>query len=125
MTFDIKGWYSVDLLYCVNLSINFCLTFENVDTSYKDRKQKIRNLRMSEENGENVADSKQFQCTVDGCNRSYKTKGNLKTHMKIHSGEFSFYCDYEGCEKGFVSAYSFKVHYRHHTGNVYICCLIQ
>ena len=80
---------------------------------------------MSEENSENVADSKQFPCTVDGCNRSYKTKGNLKTHMKIHSGEFSFYCDYEGCEKGFVSAYSFKVHYRHHTGNGYICCLIQ
>ena len=78
---------------------------------------------MSERNSENLADSKQFLCTVDGCNRSYKTKGNLKTHMKIHSGEFSFYCDYEGCEKGFVSAYSFKVHYRHHTGTGYISLL--
>lgn len=59
---------------------------------------------------------KPFACNIDGCNRAYKTKGNLKTHQKIHSGQFSFYCDYEGCDKGFVSAYSFKVHYRHHTG---------
>jgi len=67
-------------------------------------------------------DSKQFQCTFDGCNRTYKTKGNLKTHLKVHSGQFSFYCDFQGCEKGFVSAYSFKVHYRHHTGEKPYSC---
>ena len=73
----------------------------------------------------NADGAKTFSCTVDGCNRSYKTKGNLKTHQKIHSGEFSFYCDYEGCEKGFVSAYSFKVHYRHHTGIFNLISLIS
>lgn len=66
---------------------------------------------------------KPFACNIDGCNRAYKTKGNLKTHQKIHSGQFSFYCDYEGCDKGFVSAYSFKVHYRHHTGRFKIHCI--
>ena len=65
---------------------------------------------------ETSQEEKQFSCTFNGCGRTYKTKGNLKTHQKIHSGQFSFYCDYQGCEKGFVSAYSFKVHYRHHTG---------
>ncbi|XP_012562910.2 uncharacterized protein LOC100213175 [Hydra vulgaris] len=72
---------------------------------------------METPNHSNLLDEeKQFSCTFNGCGRTYKTKGNLKTHQKIHSGKFSFYCDYEGCEKGFVSAYSFKVHYRHHTG---------
>ena len=78
-----------------------------------------QNEEINEDEGEEkrVDDNKQFPCTFDGCNRTYKTKGNLKTHLKVHSGQFSFYCNYEGCDKGFVSAYSFKVHYRHHTGD--------
>ena len=58
---------------------------------------------------------KKFPCTYEGCNRSYKTKGNLKTHFKIHNGDYSYRCDFDGCEKSFVSSYSYKIHHRIHT----------
>ena len=58
---------------------------------------------------------KKFPCTYEGCNRAYKTKGNLKTHFKIHNGDYSYRCDFDGCEKSFVSSYSYKIHHRIHT----------
>eukprot|EP00794_Sanderia_malayensis_P000319 gene319-949_t len=61
------------------------------------------------------AQDKKFPCTVEGCNRAYKTKGNLKTHLKIHNGDFSYRCEYDGCDKSFVSSYSYKIHHRIHT----------
>lgn len=60
-------------------------------------------------------EDKKFPCTYEGCNRAYKTKGNLKTHLKIHNGDYSYRCEYDGCEKSFVSSYSYKIHHRIHT----------
>ena len=65
--------------------------------------------------GEGGNDDKKFPCTYEGCNRAYKTKGNLKTHLKIHNGDYSYRCDFDGCEKSFVSSYSYKIHHRIHT----------
>eukprot|EP00112_Aurelia_sp_Birch-Aquarium-sp1_P010635 Seg2264.3 transcript_id=Seg2264.3/GoldUCD/mRNA.D3Y31 product="Metal regulatory transcription factor 1" protein_id=Seg2264.3/GoldUCD/D3Y31 len=67
---------------------------------------------MSSDNG---TGNKKFPCTYEGCNRAYKTKGNLKTHLRIHNGDFSYRCEYNGCEKSFVSSYSYKIHHRIHT----------
>ena len=67
---------------------------------------------MSSDNG---TGNKKFPCTYEGCNRAYKTKGNLKTHLRIHNGDFSYRCEYDGCEKSFVSSYSYKIHHRIHT----------
>ena len=30
---------------------------------------------------------KEFKCEISGCNRSYTTLGNLKTHLKAHKGK--------------------------------------
>lgn len=59
---------------------------------------------------------KQFECVYDGCERSYTSMGNLKTHMKAHEGRYNFSCDYEECDKAFLSSYSLKIHRRVHTG---------
>lgn len=64
----------------------------------------------------NDESDKKFECVYDGCDRSYTSMGNLKTHMKAHAGRFDFKCDFETCEKAFLSSYSLKIHRRVHTG---------
>lgn len=56
-----------------------------------------------------------FTCDVAGCNRTYSTQGNLKTHKKKHSGELTFVCRQDGCGKSFLTSYSLKIHFRIHT----------
>ncbi len=37
---------------------------------------------------------KEFTCEFSGCNRSYTTLGNLKTHLKAHKGrkKHNYHC---------------------------------
>lgn len=75
---------------------------------------------------------KEFTCEFSGCNRSYTTLGNLKTHLKAHKGkkqlitlyivdsffllkkgEYSFACD--ECKKLFLTSYALRIHKRVHT----------
>lgn len=63
-----------------------------------------------------LANSKKYECVYDGCNRSYTSMGNLKTHLKAHQGKYDYKCDHEKCDKAFLSSYSLKIHRRIHTG---------
>ena len=57
-----------------------------------------------------------FECKFEGCNRTYSTSSNLKTHMRSHEGDLPFKCQNDGCDRAFPTSYQLKNHERSHTG---------
>ncbi|CAN9509969.1 unnamed protein product [Ophioblennius macclurei] len=59
-----------------------------------------------------------FLCTV--CNREFNRQENLKTHLRIHTGERPYTCSF--CSKCFRHSGALKRHIRIHTGEKpYVC----
>ena len=58
---------------------------------------------------------KRFHCKFEGCAKTYSSAGNLKAHIKSHTGDYTFKCNEEGCGKAFLNSHSLKIHIRVHT----------
>ncbi|KAI8334367.1 hypothetical protein BC941DRAFT_432803 [Chlamydoabsidia padenii] len=51
-----------------------------------------------------------YQCTFDGCGKNFAQLGNLKTHEKIHWPVKPYVCDYPDCHRGFTQRGNLKAH---------------
>jgi hypothetical protein len=63
-----------------------------------------------------------FNCTVDGCGKSFPDKSQLNKHTKTHSGERKFVCDFPGCGKTFTKSNHMTRHRRTHTDERPFAC---
>lgn len=58
----------------------------------------------------NIEKDKPFKCTFKGCDKHFKTKGNLWTHLKIHSNDRPFKCNFEECKYSTKNKSNLKHH---------------
>lgn len=107
---------SVETLGMNNNRVNKNCEDEGKKREYCETEKITREISEKNHSTPPTSHHKRFGCTYSGCRRTYTTVGNLKTHLKTHSGEYNFQCTFKGCSKTFQSSYNLKIHLRVHTG---------
>lgn len=55
-----------------------------------------------------------YKCLVEGCNKQFGRKENVKSHVQTHLGDRQYQCS--RCRKKFVRSHDLTRHYKTHTG---------
>ncbi|XP_071059379.1 zinc finger protein 583-like isoform X1 [Pseudochaenichthys georgianus] len=80
----------------------------------------LKNRHESVSDPQRSAENKQFSCSV--CKKAFSRSGNVKKHMRVHTGEKQFSCSV--CKKAFSRSGNVKKHMRVHTGEKPFSCSV-
>lgn len=58
-----------------------------------------------------------FECRHVGCGKRFSLEFNLRTHMRVHTGDRPYGCPVDGCEKKFSQSTNLKSHLLTHVRN--------
>ncbi|CCE61237.1 hypothetical protein TPHA_0A01540 [Tetrapisispora phaffii CBS 4417] len=64
---------------------------------------------------------KTFVCLYQGCQKSFKRRYNVRSHIQTHLEDRPYTCDYEGCEKSFVRNHDLIRHRKRHDERNIVC----
>ncbi|CAO3584963.1 unnamed protein product [Absidia cylindrospora] len=78
--------------------------------------------QLKDSNQQIPENNKPYVCEHPGCGRAFKQYGNLKTHVRKHTGERPYQCNFEGCGKNFAQLGNLKTHEKiHWPVKPYVC----
>lgn len=71
---------------------------------------------MQTESNNTKTGKKRYQCTIEGCTKSFYQKTHLDIHERAHTGVKPYSCKQPGCDRTFSQLGNLKTHERRHTG---------
>lgn len=64
---------------------------------------------------------KLFECIYPNCNKIFKRRYNIRSHIQTHLEDRPYACDFEGCTKAFVRNHDLLRHKKTHAEKTHIC----
>jgi uncharacterized Zn-finger protein len=68
---------------------------------------------------------KPYACQVEGCGKAFSRPDHFANHARTHTGEKPYVCQVEGCAKAFSQEGNLATHARTHTGEKPYACLVE